>query len=74
VEVAVNPPNWLVDYEKKGVEKYEAKVTDAEESYYEAMKNYQKEFYLVEARLGKGFDNTNELHVMKYKEGIQGVD
>jgi hypothetical protein len=46
------------------VAKYEAKLTDAEERYYEAKKSYQMEYNLVGAGLGGGFSNTNELYVM----------
>jgi len=46
-------------------QKYEAKLTDAEEKYYEAMKSYQMEYNLVGKVYGGGFSNTNELHVMK---------
>jgi hypothetical protein len=32
------------------------------------------EYNLVGAGLGGGFSNTNELHVMKYKEAMQQPD
>jgi len=70
----IKPPRWLIDYETNAVAKYEAKLTDAEERYYEAMKSYQMEYNLVGAGLGGGFSNTNELHVMKYKEAMQQPD
>ncbi len=44
----VKPPRWLIDYETNAVAKYEAKLTDAEERYYEAMKSYQMEYNLVQ--------------------------
>jgi len=35
----IKPPRWLIDYETNAVAKYEAKLTDAEERYYKAMKS-----------------------------------
>jgi hypothetical protein len=37
--VIIKPPRWLIDYETNAVAKYEAKLTDAEERYYKAMKS-----------------------------------
>ena len=48
---------------------YEIKLTEAEVKYYATM-NEIGELACVGAGLGGGFDNTNELHVMKYHEAM----
>jgi hypothetical protein len=70
----VHPPSWLVDYETNAVEKYEIKLTDAEDWYYEAVKSNQKEFDLVGAELGGEFTNTNKIHVLKYNQAMKQPD
>jgi len=54
---------------------YEISLTAAEEKYYDTMRDLSKlgmnsEHCLVVAGLGGGFDNTAELHVMKYDEAM----
>ena len=61
---------------------YEIKLTNAELNYYQVMTQLNgeigcyamDEYALVGAALGGGFENTNELHVLKYKEAITGPD
>jgi hypothetical protein len=48
-------------------------LTAAEEKYYETMWRIS-EHGLVGAGIGGGFVDTNELHVMKYKEAMAGQD
>jgi len=54
---------------------YEISLTAAEEKYYDTMRDLRKlginsEHCLVGAGLGGGFENTAELHVMKYNEAM----
>ncbi len=59
------------------LEEYEIPLTRAEEHYYEAMKALHegefihKEVNFVGADIGRGFANTKELHVMKYKQAME---
>jgi len=54
---------------------YEISLTAAEEKYYNTMRDLSeldmnREHCLVGAGLGDGFENTTELHVMKYDEAM----
>lgn len=51
-----------------------AMLTDAERNYYDAMGSLEMEFACVGAGIGGGFVDTNELHVMKYKEAMATKD
>lgn len=64
---------------------YHAELSSAEEKYYDTMArfpeafgngNYEtdREVCCVGAGIGTGFTNTQELHVMKYDEAINGPD
>jgi hypothetical protein len=48
-------------------------LSEAEEKYYDTMWK-MSEMAFVGAGIGGGFVDTNELHVMKYKEAIAGKD
>ena len=60
------------------IEIAEIALSSAEAKYYEAMEDHYKplerEFCLVGAGIGGGFENTQELHVMKYEEAMRGPD
>ena len=62
------------------VSNYQICLTDAEVKYYEAMKELEEvhsdahEFGFVGAGLGGGFENTAELHVMKYDAAMKTKD
>ena len=66
---AVNAPNVNLNIEKNLFG-----MTEAEADYYDAMQRIankvEMEIGLVGAGLGGGFDNTAELHVMKYDEAM----
>ena len=53
---------------------YEIGLTTAEQNYYQAMKENGHEIAAVGAGLGGGFENTSELHVMKFMEAMEGAD
>jgi hypothetical protein len=82
----INKPTRLIEeagavmLDLKNLEEYEIKLTCAEEHYYEAMKVLQEEEFIpnkvncVRAGIGSGFDNTKELHVMKYQQVMESKD
>jgi hypothetical protein len=49
---------------------YKCALTPAEDWYYEAMRELN-EMALIGAGIGRGFVNTEELHVMNYNEAIK---
>jgi len=54
---------------------YEIKLSDAEVHYYDTMKQFpENEFGCVGTGLGGGFQDTHELHVMKYNEAMKTQD
>jgi hypothetical protein len=59
---------------------YEIGLSQAEITYYEAMKDFPEgefapgEMACVGAGLGGGFTNTKELHVMKFDQAMAGAD
>lgn len=69
---AVRAPERLI--EEMGNVSYEIKLTTAELAYYKAAETYPAEFGFVGAGIGGGFDNTNELHVMKFNEAMASAD
>jgi hypothetical protein len=78
---SVNKPSRLIEEVGAAtVDSYEIKLTEAEEHYYETMKELHEteliegEVCCVGAGLGGGFENTNELKVMKFKEAMKGND
>jgi hypothetical protein len=48
-------------------------LSKAEEKYYDTMWK-MSEMAFVGTRIGGGFVDTNELHIMKYKEAMAGKD
>jgi hypothetical protein len=69
---AVVKPTRLI--EEMGAAAYnEIGLSAAEEKYYTTMWK-MNEFALVGAGVGGGFVDTNELHVMKYREAMAGKD
>jgi hypothetical protein len=68
---AVNRPKRLI--EEVGATVRNIGLTAAEEKYYDTMWKIS-ELGLVGAGVGGGFVDTNELHVMKYKEAMGGTD
>ena len=58
---------------KAAANDYEIKLTAAEENYYAAMRELG-EFGLIGAGIGGGFENTSELHVMKFDEAMSKDD
>jgi hypothetical protein len=81
---AVKPPDRLIEeigaYAAAGATaaaNYEIGLTASETKYYDAMKvigEHPGEFGCVGAALGGGFDNTAELHAMKYKQAMKTKD
>jgi hypothetical protein len=65
---------------KPNLDEYEIKLTCAEEHYYEAMQIIQEGEFIpnkvncVGAGIVRGFTNTKELHVMKYKQAMATKD
>jgi hypothetical protein len=63
-------------------QQFEIALTNAELNYYQVMTqlpgqwdigcNTAMEIALIGAALGGGFENTNELHVLNYKEAMEG--
>jgi hypothetical protein len=49
---------------------YKCELTPAEDQYYEAMRELN-EMALIGAGIGRGFVNTEELHIMNYNEAIK---
>jgi hypothetical protein len=76
---AVKPTQRLIESEM-GATGYEIALSQAEIQYYNEMKNFPEgefapgEIACVGAGLGGGFENTNELHVMKYNAAMNGPD
>jgi hypothetical protein len=71
---AVTKPTRLIEeYGASGYDNYSIGLTDTEQQYYRIMRE-SGEFAFVGARLGGGFMNTSELHVMKYKEAMASND
>lgn len=81
----VNPPARLIEELGAEAADYEIGLTVSEIRYYKAMKEFPAgeyapgevacgAFAFVGAGLGGGFENTRELHVMKYKEAMKSVD
>jgi hypothetical protein len=81
---ASKPPDCLIEEigvivaaGATAVANYEIALMAAEVSYYATMKEMGKhpgEIACVGAGLGGGFENTQELHVMKYKQAMAGTD
>jgi len=77
---AVNNPTRLIEEMAAVVDDYKCRLTDAEANYYSAMKEIgalnadAHEFGMVGAGLGGGFENTAELHAMKYNAAMQTKD
>ena len=69
----VQAPNRLIEEMGAVGNDYEIKLTNAECNYYATMKEIG-ELACVGAGLGGGFENTNELHVMKYHEAMATAD
>jgi hypothetical protein len=59
----------IQEYGASGYDNYSIGLTEAEQQYYKIMRK-SCEFAFVGARLGGGFMNTSELHVMKYKKAM----
>jgi len=73
----IKNPSRLIEEMGAFVSDYQICLTDAEVKYYEAMKELeevQHEFGFVGAGLGGGFENTAELHVMKYDAAMKTKD
>jgi hypothetical protein len=71
---AVVPPTRLIEeYGAAGHDDYSIELLPAEQRYYDVMRE-SGEYAFVGAGLGGGFADTNELHVMKYKEAMATAD
>ena len=68
---SISKPTRLI--EEMGACSYEIGLSVAEQEYYNVMWKMNK-VALVGAGIGGGFIDTNELHVMKYKEAMAGKD
>ena len=70
----------MPDLELEDLEEYEIKLTRTEERYYKAMARLHEgefipeEMNCVGAGIGRGFANTKELHVMKFKQAMATED
>jgi hypothetical protein len=73
-------PQRLIAEMNATAARYEVELTNAEEHYYVAMREFPDgefspgELAFVGAGLGGGFENTQELHVMKYDEAMASED
>ncbi len=76
----IAPQRLIAEMSAPATDGYEIALTMAERNYYEAMKQFPDgefapgEVALVGAGLGGGFENTHELHVMKYDEAMASAD
>jgi hypothetical protein len=70
----ITKPVRLIDEMNAMAGDYEIKLTEAEKHYYAEMKSYPEyitELACVGAGIGGGFSNTQELHVLKYKQAMK---
>jgi hypothetical protein len=68
----VKPPTRLI--KGMGALGYEIMLTSAEQKYYEAMRSFPEGEFCVGAGLGGGFNNTDELRLLKYDEAMMTED
>jgi hypothetical protein len=66
-------PERLIAELNAAAKDHKLQLTSAEETYYSSMKELG-EFGLIGAGIGGGFENTSELHVMKYNEAMTKDD